>query len=266
MWLCIWFDLFFFFYFQNLAGPVPFHGLCPRFSHGAVMNLGLAVSCSLTSLEMSRRTSWNCVIRQGDSCCAYLINPNWHHFSCSGELALLCYPLVLALSCFEWCLWCLAVCTCSVYYTFFKLLVFFFLPFKDLRKKLCHCLFFLPYLFAFYFASTGKSFCHLFSLPRIRLLPNCINICPLRVSPSTPAASAHFPHIFSISSVLLLVCLACLCSAQSVSSGCWVSRCRPPGFSDTRQHTKASRFQLQSAWTLEQDMCCHIFPRCCQTL
>lgn len=83
-------------------------------------------------------------------------------------------------------------------------------------------------------------FCHLFSLTRICLCLDCINSCPLCLALNSCCIGSfpsYFQHLFYV-----IGCFSCLCSTQSASSGCWVWRCRLPGFSDKQRFLLISSY------------------------
>lgn len=118
----------------------------------------------------------------------------------------------------------------------------------DLKKKLCRNIcffFFLPICFVSVNPRAVLSF--IFHVPR--LFASRLHKYLPPVSCTQPLLRQLISPIFSASLLLLLDSLACLCSTQRTSSGCWVL-----STAGVFRHN-----QLQSVWTLEQDMWCHIF-------
>lgn len=227
-----------------MPSGLAFQSVCPWSFHESW------TSCKLffNIFRTARRTSWNCVIRQGDSCCAYLISPKWHHFPGSGEWALLC-TLFLALS-------------NSVHVAFIILFSsWWFLAFSISEKKLCHNLFFFfSCLFVLCFASTGKSsgcFVIYIPFPASVCVPIALIFAPC-VSPLTPAASAcYFQHL----SMLLLVSQTQNCIFKMLGLMLLVARVFRP-----KKHKGLSSFSPTVSVNPAVGYVVSYFPCSCQTL
>lgn len=123
----LWPFFFFFFNFQiTQALPVPFLFCALTSPISEYLPWSFPESWANCKLFFNiswnvRSTSWNCVIRQGDSCCAYhqsKLTPFFLQWGVGAPLLPTVSCTEPSARCFKWYHWCLIVCTCSIYYTF----------------------------------------------------------------------------------------------------------------------------------------------------